>query len=346
MWNSTPMKLFCAMFLMGALCAKVCHAQTWSSQVSGTAASLRGVSAVNARVVWASGSAGTWLRTIDGGASWQGATVPGAAGLDFRGVRAIDEHTAYLMSSGPGDQSRVYGTSDDGAHWTLVFTNPDPNGFFDAIAFWDERHGILAGDPVDGRSAIFTTDDAGRHWLRRNTPPALPNEGSFAASNSCLFTLGKHEAWLATGGSGHGRVFYSSDGGRNWAVSATPVRGDGASSGIFSLAFSDGNHGIAVGGDYAKDTKASENLAVTTDGGRTWKSTDAPGPNGFRSAVAYLPGRNMWLATGTSGSDISIDNGKTWKQFDSSPYNALGVVSGRLVWAVGPKGRIATLMPN
>jgi photosystem II stability/assembly factor-like uncharacterized protein len=314
------------------------------SQTSGTTASLRGVSALSAKVVWASGSGGMWLRTVDGGVTWQSARVPGAETLDFRGVRGIDDHTAWLMSSGPGDKSRIYRTTDSGAHWTLLFTNPDEKGFFDAIAFRDAQHGIVAGDPVDGHFVVFVSQDGGRHWLRRNTPPSLPNEGSFAASNSCLFLLGKSNMWLASGGPGAARVLHSSDFGRHWTIAATPVRGDGPSAGIFSLAFSDPRHRIAVGGDYTKDRETRGNIALTADGGSAWESmADGRGPRGFRSAVAYLPDRKLWLTTGTSGSDISADGGKTWKQFDGDPYNALSVISSKAVWAVGPEGRIAIL---
>jgi photosystem II stability/assembly factor-like uncharacterized protein len=331
-------KYVCSLFFLQAL-----FAQSWVNQVSGTTASLRGVSAVNTNVVWASGTDGTWLRTVDGGATWHAATVPGAEALDFRGVRAIDDRTALLMSSGSGDKSRIYKTTDSGVHWTLLFTNPDPKGFFDAIAFRDARHGIVAGDPVDGHSAIFTTEDGGIHWVRQSTPSALPNESSFAASNSCLFILGKRDEWLATGGAATARVLHSRDGGRHWTAAPTPVRSDGASSGIFSLAFSDARHGIAVGGDYNKDTEMLGNIAVTSDGGLIWKTApEGAGPKGFRSAVAWVPDRKIWLATGTSGSDISTDGGKTWTQFDSGSYNALGV-SGKATWAVGPKGRIAAL---
>jgi photosystem II stability/assembly factor-like uncharacterized protein len=336
-------KCVCSLFLLQGLLGQALFAQTWVNQESGTTASLRGVSAANAKVVWASGSGGTWLRTVDGGATWHAATVPGADTTDFRGVRAIDDRTAFLMSSGSGDKSRIYKTTDSGVHWTLLFTNPDPKGFFDAIAFRDERHGIVAGDPVDGHFVIFTTEDGGIHWVRQNTPLALPDESSFAASNSCLFILGKRDAWLATGGAGTARVLHSRDGGGNWTVADTPVRSDGATSGIFSLAFSDARHGIAVGGNYTKDTETLGNIAETSDGGLTWMpAPEVAGPRGFRSAVAWLPDRKIWLATGTSGSDISTDGGKNWKLFDSGSYNALSV-SGKATWAVGPKGRIAVL---
>lgn len=350
------MNLLPAVLVTGIACA-----QSWVPQTSGVTASLRGVSAVNARVVWASGTAGTYLRTTDGGVTWKAAQVPGAEALDFRGIRAIDGRTVYLLSSGSADKARIYKTTDGGSHWALQFTNPDPQGFFDAIAFWDAAHGIVLGDPVDSHPveshpvesppvdshkiqsqfAILTTADGGLHWQRQHSPPALPHEGAFAASNTCLFLLGTRQAWFATGGPGSARVFHSRDRGLTWTVAATPIRSDGASAGIFSLAFSDSRHGIAVGGDYAKDREDRQNIAVTEDGGLTWTAPAGPGPKGFRSAVAYLPHARMWLVTGTSGSDASTDNGKTWKLFDSSPYNAVSFVPSGNGWAVGPRGRIA-----
>jgi photosystem II stability/assembly factor-like uncharacterized protein len=294
-------------------------------------------------VVWASGSGGTWLRTTDGGATWRAATVPGAEALDFRGVQALDETTAWLLSSGSGDKSRIYKTTDAGGHWTLQYTNPDAKGFFDAIAFWNPVHGVVVGDPVDGHFVILTTSDGGTTWKRQAAPPALANEGAFAASNTCLRVNGKRAAWFGTGGPGAARVFRSQDGGRSWSVAPTAIRNDGASAGIFSIAFSDGRHGIAVGGDYAKPAEAVSDMAITADGGATWTTSTGRGPNGFRSAVLYLAGHRAWIATGTTGSDVSVDNGKNWKQFDSEAYNALSTASRDAVWAVGPKGRIARL---
>jgi len=310
-------------------------AQSWIPQESGTTASLRGVSAVDSKVVWASGTKGTYLRTTDGGATWRAATVPGAADLDFRAIRAFDDKTAYVLSIGPGEKSRVYkGTGDQ---WKLMFTNPDPKGFFDALAFWDATHGILLGDPVDGHFVIFTTDNAGETWKRQKTPAALPNEGAFAASNTCLIVRGTREVWFGTGGA---RVFHSTDAGETWSAVKTPMRNDSASAGIFSLAFSDARHAIAVGGDYNKATETTGNIAITGDGGKTWSPSNN-GPGGYRSAVEYVADRKMWIAVGTSGSDVSIDDGKTWKTFDSGNYNAATFASGESGWAVGPKGAIA-----
>ena len=322
------------------LFAAAASAQSWVLQTSNSTASLRGVSAVDSKIVWASGTGGTYLRTTDGGATWIAAKVPGAETLDFRGVRAIDGRIAYLMSSGSGDKARIYKTSDAGDHWDLQFTNPNPKGFFDSLAFWDANHGIVLGDAIDGHAEVLTTDDGGRHWEHRQTPPALPNEGSFAASNTCLFVLGSSEVWFVTGGPGAARVFHSDDRGRSWTVAVPPIRNDSASAGIFSIAFRDRLHGIVTGGDYAKDKEDRQTAAVTSDGGKTW-SAPASGPKGFRSAVAYLSDTKTWIATGTSGSDVSTDDGQTWKTFDPGAFNAMSFVSSAAGWAVGPRGRVA-----
>ncbi|HXK06471.1 MAG TPA: glycosyl hydrolase [Verrucomicrobiae bacterium] len=324
--------------------AAAVHAQAWIPQNSNSSASLRGVSVVDEKTVWASGSGGTVLHTRDGGMTWAVSKVPGAESLDFRGVRALDARIVYVMSAGSGEKSRIYKTIDAGEHWSLQFTNPDPKGFFDSMAFWDARHGIVLGDAINGHAEVLTTIDRGAHWVHQETPPALANEGSFAASNTCLFVLGEREVWFVTGGPGAARVFHSRDGGHSWTVASTPIRNDSASAGIFSIAFRDRVQGVIVGGDYAKDSEDVGNVAVTRDGGGTW-TAPAGRPHGFRSAVAWLPDIRAWIATGTSGSDISRDDGRSWTSFDPAPYNAVSFISSRSGWAVGPRGRIARFRP-
>jgi hypothetical protein len=114
-------------------------------QTVATEASFRGLSVVSAKVAWASGTKGTIARTTDGGKTWAAQTVPDADKLDFRDVEAFSETTAYILSAGPGPDSRIYKTSDGGKTWALQFKNAEPEGFLDAIAFWDDRNGIALG---------------------------------------------------------------------------------------------------------------------------------------------------------------------------------------------------------
>jgi photosystem II stability/assembly factor-like uncharacterized protein len=171
-------------------------------------------------------------------------------------------------------------------------------------------------------------------------PQAIPGEGAFAASGTGITVLGESDVWIGTGGYGASRVYHSTDGGRTWTVGFAPIRADSANAGIFSLAFSDALHGIAVGGDYSKPKETAGNIALTVDGCKTWFMATTP-PKGFRSAVAYLGDRKIWIAVGTSGSDISTDDGRNWKPIDSENYNAVSFSSAKAGWAVGPAGRIA-----
>jgi photosystem II stability/assembly factor-like uncharacterized protein len=257
--------------------------------------------------------------------------------MDFRDVQAFDERTAILLSAGSGNGSRLYKTRDGGASWSLVFTNGDPKGFWDAMAFWDPMHGVVVGDPVDGRFVILTTSDGGDSWQRQKGPSSTGDEGAFAASGSCITVHGAHDVWFGTGGPGGGRVFHSTDDGKTWSVSK-PVLPAGTTSGIFSLAFSDSMHGIAAGGDYKMDSDSRGTLAFTHDGGKTW--TASASPSGFKSAIDYLPDQKMWISVGTPGSEASMDGGKTWKSFGKG-FNAIDFASGPVGWAVGAGGSIA-----
>src|SRR3982751_4372862 len=245
------MKTFTAAALL-AVAAAAPAVYRWEAQASGVTARLRGVSAVSERVAWASGASGTVLRTADGGTTWTKLTIPDAAALDFRDVDAVNATTASVLSIGPGPSSRIYKTTDAGATWTLQFTNQEPKGFFDAMAFWDEQRGLVMGDSIDGRFDIVRTQDGGRTWARipaSSLPAALPNEGAFAGSGTNVAGLPGGHAWIGTGAGPRCRVLHTRDYGATWTIVETPVVAS-ESAGIFSIAFRDARHGLTVGGDY------------------------------------------------------------------------------------------------
>ena len=313
----------------------------WTLQTSGVTARLRGVSAASANVVWASGTDGTVIRTADGGKTWTRLTVPDAEKLDFRDIDAVDDRTAYVLSIGPGDASRIYKTSDAGATWSLQFRNDDPKAFFDAMAFRDGRRGFAFSDSIDGTFVIVQTDDGGTRWTRipgEQLPPALAGEGAYAASGTNVVVRGDR-VWIATTAS---RVLRSLDGGRSWTVTKAPLA-TGPSAGIFSIAMADESNGIVVGGDYKQEAAAADNAAVTPDGGQTW--TLVSGLSGYRSAVAFVPGQSrMILAVGPSGSDVSRDGGRSWSAVPGPGFHAVSFApGGRVAWAVGEKGSIGRI---
>jgi len=320
----------------------------WQTLSVPSKASFRGLSAVDDNIVWVSGTEATVLRTIDAGKSWNILKVPKAEGLDFRGIRAFDDATAVLMSSGPAEkgQARVYRTADAGKTWSLVLEEKTKGAFFDCIAFWDAKHGILVGDPVDGHFMVYTTADGGKTWQRvapERLPAALPNEGAFAASNSCLAVEGAGNAWFATGGGAVARVFRSTNLGQSWFVFNTPVQPHNGSTGIFSLVFQGEFHGMAVGGDYQQPDALFPNPLNANDGGRAWQRLGPP-QGRFLSSIAVAPGVGRMPGTvhaaGPSGI-YSLSSIGQWVQHSDLNVNVIAFPSAKSGWAAGPKGLIA-----
>jgi photosystem II stability/assembly factor-like uncharacterized protein len=343
--------VYCLLFmniLLFIATVSLLAAPQWLQQTSGVTARLRGVSAVSDRIAWASGADSTVLRTTDGGATWTKLKVT-ADVLDFRDIDAVDAQTAYVLSIGNGPASRIYKTTNAGATWTLQFKSDDPKAFYDAMSFWDANHGIVFGDSIDGQFCIMTTENGGRTWVRvpaNRLPPALENEGAFAASGTNIALFGKSHAWIGTGAGAKARVLRTVDRGRTWRIAETPLLA-GASAGIFSVAFRDAKHGVIVGGDYRKEKEAVNNLAVTSDGGVTWKLVK--GLTGFRSVVAYVPGAlgvnaATLVAVGPLGTDYSTDDGRTWRAIQGPGFDTLSFARGRpMAFAAGARGSIGKL---
>ncbi len=367
------MRFLSVLLLSLPLAAMAQKTTPWQLEPSETTADLRGVHAVGSGVVWASGTNGTVLRSQDSGFEWQNcATPPGAEKLDFRAIWAWDDQTAVVMSSGTGALSRVYKTTDGCAHWTLVFTNPDKDGFWDAMVFQNRQIGSLLGDPVNGRFQFLHTADGGRTWKESggNGLEAKPGAtGAFAASNSSLLAGAREQTMFATGGAllySESTLVHFAVGSTHpaltrqhpdsiqtqWMVTALPLAKGNSTSGVFSLGIRSSENGgatlVAVGGDYGKPEERGGTAAWSSDNGAHW-TVPATLPGGYRSAVAWDADLKLWIAAGPNGSDISRDDGRTWQPLEHAPadtpkggeWNALS-----LPWAVGPHGRIGKLNPE
>ncbi len=328
-----------------ALAPATLSAQATVEQQSGTTALLQAVSAVDARTVWVSGHRATVLLTTDGGSSWIRKLVTGAdSTLEFRDVHALDAKTAWVLAAGPGAKSRIYHTADGGASWALQFTNADSTAFFDCFTFFDRQRGVAFSDASGGRTLILRTENGGKRWtlLPANAVPApLEGEGAFAASGGCVTSHGKRDAWITTGSPG-ARVMRSTDAGRSWTAFATPlVQGDGA--GMTAASFRDAKHGIAVGARIsmmARDTAAAA-VGVTSDGGRTWTLRSRPAEPGAIFGVAAAPkaSRATAAAAALSGLWLTRDDARSWNRVAPGAFWSVGAAD-RLVWGVGPGGRI------
>jgi photosystem II stability/assembly factor-like uncharacterized protein len=321
-------------------------AQQWFVQTSGLDTNLRGISVRHYSVkgkrafaVWASGSNGIILLSTDTGSTWKRLHITGGDDLDFRDIEGFDADTAYVMSSGEGEKSRIYKTTDGGKTWNLQYTDKRPGFFLDSIACDSKLHCVALSDPVEGKFLVLSTDD-GEHWreLPRDKMPAiLSGEGAFAASGTAIAYCGKGQIFFGTGGGRTARVFHSKHQGQTWRVADAPIASGNASSGIFSVACN-GHSVLAVGGDYKEPARAQRVAAYSTDFGETWRAAGVL-PGGYRSAVAHDSNGNF-VAVGPNGSDVSLDGGAKWKSQDVQNFNAVSFARNE-GWAAGPKGTIA-----
>jgi photosystem II stability/assembly factor-like uncharacterized protein len=318
----------------------------WQLQDAHTTADLRGIDNVGGGVAWASGSDGTILRTEDAGFVWQlCAKPPGGEHLDFRAIQAFDNNTAIAMSSGKGDLSRLYKTTDGCQTWKLVFTNPDPDGFWDALQIGHtipKEIGTLfiLGDPVDGQFRFFENDpddrdpdfssfeSKGESWtsFKQKGLEANPeHQGVFAASNTALNTGDTLRIFpfFGTGGTGGAYVFFNTGTlgcpephcgdvepqTRLWRRVRVPIGNMTQSSGIFSLA-------CKAPKDFGDTFHCRWIVAV---GGDYQKSNDSTGTAAF-----------------------TTDGGRTWTASSTPPHgyrSAVAYDAPTKTWiTVGPNG--------
>lgn len=325
-------------------CATTVQAQdlsaSWELKDTPVKSSLRGLSVPSAKVVWASGSGGTWLRTIDGGESWDHGVIAGLDSLDFRSIYAFDKNRAVAVSA--GEPTVIYATRDGGETWTLKASQPAP-AFLDGIDFIDDQQGYVFGDPVDGKWMILTTEDGGESWeLLDTAPKANTGEAGFAASASSMVAEEDY-IWIGSGGTAS-NIWQSKDRGVTWESFNSPLIQGEASQGIFAICQLPDMELVAVGGDYVKPESKTGASGVFSASDNDWVEIEGL-PAGFRSGVAYLKKKGWVISVGTNGSDISLDNGRSWLPFSEEGFHAVRTDrKGKTVWTSGLNGKIAKLI--
>lgn len=304
-----------------------------------TGTSLRGMSVISDQVAWVSGSNGHVGKTLDGGKTWEWMQPAGYEKLDFRDIEAFDAARAVIVNA--GSPAYILTTKDGGKSWTETYKNLDSAIFLDGMGFWDEKNGIVFGDPINHKMQLLKTADGGSSWqdISANLKQEMAiGEAGFAASGTTILTHGKGQVWVATGGP-VANIYYSGNYGGTWKKFELPIWHGESSTGPFSVAFLDKQQGVAVGGNYLKDKENPNNILLTENGGKTWKKPLKP-VGGFRSGVIYANPKVL-IATGTSGTDFSKDAGLSWYNVSGISFNVIQKAkTGSLILMAGNKGFI------
>jgi hypothetical protein len=341
----------------------------WQILDSHATADLQGIDAVTNDVAWVSGADGVILRTEDGRAWRTCAVPPGAANLNFTSIQGFDTKIAVVMSSGKGGLSRIYKTTDGCKTWKKVFENPNGSGAFESLHRATAFEMYLLGDPVDGKLSMYGSRDSGGTWSSVNEPGLeVPQTvGGIVAGTASITnidwlmvfgTAGKDAAvytftvqcktgpcsftWVGKPtpvGHGSPTAGVASVAGRTYTGAAVPgVTGDVATSLATTL--------VAVGGDRGNPDANTAVAATSADSGNTWRLAGLQ-PGGYRSAVAFDPKRQRFIAVGPNGTDVSSDDGMAWRPLRPGPHAATDAdkhwTSLSLPYVVGSKGRIGVL---
>ncbi len=299
--------------------------------------SFRAICATDENTVWTSGSQGQVFLTEDGGQHWKQMTVPGCEDTELRSLHAWDASRALVFDISP--LGRAFMTLDGGQSWEQVYQSPVEGAFFNSVKFADGLQGLAISDPIDDHIFVISTKDGGLNWERlANLPLAVQGEINFAASNTCIEYLPGGEIFVATGGS-KSRILNGHHHGETWDFVETPVM-DGESAGLFSVAFSNPTHGVAVGGDFSQPDRKGIRAIYTKDGGESWQAALAQ-PAEYRSCVVSL-GKDLFFAIGKTGCDYSSDQGMHWNFIDFTGYYAADAAEGEnILYVAGANGRVA-----
>ncbi|MBD80037.1 MAG: hypothetical protein CL840_14085 [Crocinitomicaceae bacterium] len=307
----------------------------------------RGLSAPSDSVCWISGTNGTILKTSNAGKSWKKLAIPGHETSDLRDIEAFDDQSAVVMAI--GSPAKIFRTNNGGKTWWLTYFNDHPDIFLDGIAFFNEKEGLAFGDAISNKIIILQTYDGGNSWSlipELRLPDAITKEGGFAASGTSIIAHGENEAYIGLGFP-RGRLIYSHDKGHNWDFYLTGLGNGDTNRGVYSLDFNSNGFGVAVGGDWSKPDNHNLVAATTLDKGLHWEIVTENPPNGYRSAVKFIPNTEWLIATGPNGTDYSNDKGLNWNAAKTGGANSIAFSpSGQVGWMAGNKGRIVKITPN
>ncbi len=278
-------------------------------------------------------------------------------------IHMVNQNLGWGIGGLEGASDHVLRTGDGGNTWTDV-TPPEPapaeaeSGKAAVGYFLDSQVGWVAYyraslEPTPARLRVWSTQDGGENWTA-----SQPVELEFLGTSEYPPVLGFEDAesgWLlaANGPSGMHRypvyLLRTVDGGRSWEIALDPFTGGLQSCHKSGIVFADRLTGWAT---VAECPTAAPELAMTSDGGRTWNSVPMPPPEKRPTLfdTELCEGHSPQLLSPTEGAlAVSCstglllnyfyrteDGGQTWQSY-LYPGGSLLLTGPRSAWALGQK---------
>jgi photosystem II stability/assembly factor-like uncharacterized protein len=282
----------------------------WFEQISGTTNDLFDVFCIDQNNCWVVGSAGTILKTTNGGTDW--ISVQSGTSDALYSVFFIDTEIGWSV----GSNGTILKSNDGGISWISQISGT--NGYLISVQFIDQNTGWIAGD------VVLKTTDGGINWVPQVVGPG-----------NSIFFLDQNIGWLI----GDHNIYKTTNGGINWDLQTIVSSVD-----LLLVQFIDQNIGW-VGGYYPIPPPVPGTILVTTNGGTDWIN-----PNSYYglnlTSIYFTDQYTGWaVAIGMYEPGTihkTTDGGISWNlqysAFDS--FTSVFFTNPNIGWTVGYSGTI------
>jgi photosystem II stability/assembly factor-like uncharacterized protein len=271
--------------------------ESWTDIALPEGVTLRAIDAASETVAYACGDGGLVYKTTNAGDTW---TQVGDTANYTINLEVIDVYDADNVFIG-GRDGNFLKTGDGGSTWSnTVYGTAHFNG---GIAFASLTNGIVFNNGTGG--VIHVTNDGGDTWTDY---PVTPPLGLTFKRMYCASAVKGTSTFIV--GAYNNVVWYSSDGGANWAcISEYTFAFDR----IVEIKAFDANNFIAA--------SSASDLLVTSDAGATW-DTLGVGSGQSCQAIAYSSPTNGMVIC-SYGQEFTTTDGETFVPLNDWPAISL-----------------------
>jgi photosystem II stability/assembly factor-like uncharacterized protein len=269
---------------------------TWKFLTNVPSFTINSIFAVNHNTIYAGGSNGAILKTIDGGKNWIGSYQRvNNSSQNIQGLYFVNENVGYSANS----YRMIAKTVNGGASWTSVLdATTSATQILYGVHFINENLGFVVGKDGSNIDIIYKTTNGGGTWTEQKNIAATNLRGIAFFDAQKGITVGEKL-----------KALYTLDGGTTWTASTfNGVPTASASATLREVTFINATTAIAVG---------DKLILKTTDGGASWNNITIADLTHSLTGVASQ-GNTIWAVGYKSAAPKSVavyqstDAGLAW----------------------------------
>jgi len=263
------------------------------------------------------------FRSEDGGKNWQSVGLTNSRHIPRVRIHPRDPNLVYAAVLGDlfksGEERGVYRSKDGGQHWErILFANADA-GAIDLVmdpnnprvlfaTTWRVRRTPYSLESGGEGSDLWKSTDGGDTWKKITQNKGLPT-GLWGIAGVAVSPVNSQRVWAIIENE-NGGVYRSDDGGDNW-VKVNDNRALRQRAWYYTRIYADTQDPEIV---YVLNVSYHK----STDGGRTFKSYNAPHGDHHDLWIAPEDNQRMIIAD-DGGAQVTFDGGENWSTYFNQP---------------------------